>query len=163
MEYVWNSSIICASNTAVIYQKILFRSLMRCWRQWHISSVVLCTHQNIKWFKHLHDCLLLWCQIGTRTQNLKKSINVDFIESVESFKAVTKRPWLLNNPQRYIRQSMLDILEMYNESNVYLLVPLGSIRSTWLFIPGTDKLAVSAFILNTAVEQSLAKAKHGEG
>lgn len=57
---------------------------------------------------------------------------------------------------------MLDIVVLYNESNVYSLVPVGSIRGTWLFIPGTHEHAVTAPILNTSVEQSAAKAKHGE-
>lgn len=57
---------------------------------------------------------------------------------------------------------MLDIVVLYNESNVYSFVPVGSIYGAWLFVPGTHVLAVTVAILNTSVEQSAAKAKHSE-
>lgn len=57
---------------------------------------------------------------------------------------------------------MLDGVVLYNESNIYLLIPVGDIHGAWLFIPGTHVLAVTIPILDTSVEQNAAKAKHGE-
>lgn len=60
------------------------------------------------------------------------------ILSDDGFKEITKP---------YVEKSVLDIALLYYESNIYSLVPVGFTHGTWLFIPVTHVLAVTATVL----------------